>query len=169
MPENISAAKALSIHGVLWTGLEPARAALQEILAQEGGLVPGITGQRTIPVTEARTAKVMESGLLPVFATPLMIASMENAASGLAEPYLAPGFSTVGTEVRIKHLSATPVGLTVRARAELTEVDGRRLVFAVSAFDDAGKIGEGIHERFIVENEKFMAKTGAKKSALPGT
>ena len=91
-----------------------------------------------------------------------MISLIERAACESVQPYLEKGCGSVGTELRVKHLAATPVGMTVTAKTELIQVEGRRLVFRVEAFDEAGKIGEGEHERFIIQNEKFLAKAQAK-------
>ena len=125
-------------------------------------LIKGIKGRKEIVVTTEKTAKVVGSGLLEVFATPAMIALMEETASMSVAPALAEGSTTVGTLVNVSHVSATPVGATVRCETLLTEVDGRKLTFSVKAYDNAGLIGEGTHERFIVFSEKFMAKTLAK-------
>lgn len=123
----------------------------------------GITGTQTIVVTEDKTAKVMGSGLLPVYATPAMIALMENTASSSVQKALEEGQGTVGTLINVKHVSATPVGMEVTCETKLVEVDRKRLVFEVKAYDAAGIIGEGIHERFIIDNEKFMEKAEGKK------
>ena len=123
---------------------------------------PGIKGQSELIVTEELTAMRIGSGLLPVYATPMMIALIENTAANSVAPFLEEGQGTVGTKVDVAHLSATPIGMRVRVETELTEVDRRRLVFSVRAWDDAGLIGEGVHERFIVDNEKFMRKANAK-------
>lgn len=129
-------------------------------------LETGMTGKKSLTVTKERTAQAISSGTLPVLATPVMIALMEDTAKECAAPYLADGQSTVGTLVNIRHVSATPVGMDVSCEARLTEIDGRRLVFEVKACDAAGVIGEGTHERFIVDNEKFMTKVeGKNKSA----
>lgn len=125
---------------------------------------PGIKGIGEVVVTEELTAMRIGSGLLPVYATPMMIALMENTAANSVQPYLEEGQGTVGTRVDVSHLAATPLGMTVRVETELTEIDRRRLVFSVHAFDDAGLIGEGTHERFIVNNEKFMLKANSKKA-----
>lgn len=109
-----------------------------------------------------KTAQVLGSGLLPVYATPAMIALMEKCSHECVGPYLDEGQGTVGTLVNVKHISATPEGDTVRVESTLTEVDGRRLVFDVVAYDHAGKIGEGTHERFIIVEEKFLKKTQEK-------
>ena len=128
-------------------------------------LTPGLSAEVEDTITEKNTASALGSGNLPVFATPAMLALMEKAALTAVDPLLPPGWSTVGTEINIKHLSATPLGMKVSARAELLGTDGRALSFKVEAFDEAGKIGEGSHSRFIIENEKFMAKTGGKGKA----
>ncbi len=125
---------------------------------------PGIKGIGEVVVTEELTAMRIGSGLLPVYATPMMIALMENTAANSVQPYLEEGQGTVGTRVDVSHLAATPLGMTVRVETELTEIDRRRLVFSVHAFYDAGLIGEGTHERFIVNNEKFMLKANSKKA-----
>ncbi len=122
----------------------------------------GITGQAACLVEKKNTAAALGSGMLEVFATPAMVSLIEKAACESVQPYLEEGCGTVGTELRIKHLAATPVGMQVTAKTRLTQVDGRRLVFQVEAFDEAGKIGEGEHERFIIQNEKFLAKAQAK-------
>lgn len=122
----------------------------------------GIKGTQTITVTEETTAAAMGSGTLPVFATPAMIALMENTASRSVESALEEGTGTVGTLIDVKHTAATPVGMEVTCETRLVEVDRKRLVFTVKAYDAAGVIGEGTHERFIINNEKFLAKAQAK-------
>ena len=122
----------------------------------------GITNTVTLTVTEQHTAKTHGSGTLDVFATPAMIALMENTAMTSVAPYLAEDEATVGTELNIKHLSATPVGCTVSCQSELTEIDGRKLTFKVTASDNKGVIGEGTHTRFIIKTEKFLAKASEK-------
>ena len=109
------------------------------------------------------TAKTVGSGLLEVFATPAMIALMEKTASDSVAPYLEEGEGTVGVRLDVVHTAATPIGMTVRCESELVQIDRKRLVFSVVAFDDAGEIGRGTHERFIINNEKFLSKTYAKK------
>ena len=124
----------------------------------------GITGKQTMTVTEEKTAQAMGSGTLPVFATPAMIALMENTASKSVEAKLDEGAGTVGTLINVKHVAATPVGMDVTCETKLVEVDRKRLVFEVKAYDAAGVIGEGTHERFIIDNERFLAKAEAKKN-----
>ena len=126
-------------------------------------LKPGLEAQKTDIVTDGNTAASWGSGGLEVYATPAMIALMEMTALSAVDPLLPPGWSTVGTELAIKHISATPRGMKVSAKAELLSINGRALSFRVEAFDEAGKIGEGTHSRFIVENEKFLAKTESKQ------
>ncbi|MDR0524256.1 MAG: thioesterase family protein [Spirochaetaceae bacterium] len=123
----------------------------------------GLAAETAAEVTEKNTASAMGSGSLPVFATPGMIALMEAACVKAADPALPPGFSTVGTALTVTHTSATPIGLTVKAAAVLTEAAGRELRFKIEAFDSRGKIGEASHTRFIIENEKFLKKTQEKR------
>ena len=124
----------------------------------------GITGKQTITVTEEKTAQAMGSGTLLVFATPAMIALMENTAYKSVADELEEGAGTVGTLMNVKHVAATPVGMEVTCETKLIEVDRKRLVFEVKAYDAAGVIGEGTHERFIIDNERFLAKAEAKKN-----
>ena len=112
--------------------------------------------------TEQNTAICAGSGTLPVFATPFMCALMEKAAWMAIAPALNEGDSSVGTKLNISHLSATPVGLKVWAESEVTAVDGKRIEFKVTAGDEKGLIGEGTHERFIITNDRFLAKAGRK-------
>ncbi len=123
----------------------------------------GITNTLSFLVTTDRSARSMGSGSLDVLATPAMIAGMENVCMKCVQSYLEEGCTTVGTKVDVSHISATPVGDTVTYKCILTEIDRKRLVFTVEAFDSAGKIGEGIHERFIVNAARFTEKANAKK------
>lgn len=125
-------------------------------------LETGIKGSASCTVTENDTAKALGSGGLDVLSTPKLIALMENASLMLVRPYLDEGTDTVGTQLNVKHLAATPVGMTVRAEAELIEIDRRRLVFSVKAWDEVELVGEGTHERFIVDMKKFTDKCNAK-------
>jgi predicted thioesterase len=125
----------------------------------------GIKGETTEIVNEANSAKVMGSGELDVYATPAMVALIEKAAWKSVAAELEAGSGTVGTLMNVKHLSATPIGMKVTAKSELTAIDRRKLTFAVEAFDETGKIGEGIHERFIVDNQTFQAKADGKASS----
>ena len=121
----------------------------------------GAVGTASAVVTPENTAAAVGSGALPVFATPYMIALMENAACNAIADGLEEGQSSVGTKLDVSHDAATPVGMHVTA--ELVEVDRRRLVFRVTAEDDAGPIGQGTHERFLIMADKFLAKAEAKK------
>ena len=114
-------------------------------------------------VTENKTALSVGSGSLAVYATPSMLALIEMAACEALKGVLDEAETTVGTLLNVKHIAATPVGMQVSATAELIEREGRRLVFKVVANDECGVIGEGIHERFIVNSEKFIQKTYSKK------
>lgn len=126
-------------------------------------LTPGITGEAATAVSEANTAVAYGSGGVKVFATPAMIGLMERAALTSVQPYLEEGLTTVGIRVDVEHLAATPVGMRVAATSRLTEIDGKRLVFQVEAGDEKELIGRGIHERFIVAEEKFLARAAKKK------
>ncbi|GAB6159261.1 thioesterase family protein [Desulfotomaculum varum] len=127
-------------------------------------LTVGITHATSTTVTENQTAIAYGSGGVRVFATPAMIGLMEKAALELADQCLPEGQTTVGTLVHVKHTAATPVGMRVVARATLTEIDGKRLVFRVEAADETGPVGEGTHERFIINLEKFLQKVENKLS-----
>lgn len=109
-------------------------------------------------VGQEETAAAYGSGLVDVFATPAMIAFMEHTAMYTVKKLLPQGFSTVGTHVNISHSKATPVGMKVFCEATLVEIDGRKLVFEVTARDEEGEIGKGTHTRFIIDEKKFMAK-----------
>ena len=122
----------------------------------------GIKASAELTVSDAELAVNVGSGSLEVFATPIMTMLMEKAACSCIQQYLEGDETTVGTELNIRHTSATPKGMKVSAEAELTEVNGRELVFKVSASDEAGSIGEGVHKRFLVYGEKFTAKTNSK-------
>ena len=122
----------------------------------------GIRGQKETIVTKQNTAAGIGSGSLEVFSTPVMILLMEESCFMSVSDKLDEGFTTVGISVDVKHLSATPLGMKVEINSELIKIDGRALTFKVEAYDEKGLIGEGIHERFIVNNEKFHAKTDSK-------
>ncbi|HZP92882.1 MAG TPA: thioesterase family protein [Burkholderiales bacterium] len=125
---------------------------------------PGAVGRAEILVEDAHSARRVGSGRVEVFATPMMIALMEQAAVNAVAPTLPPGQETVGTRLEVRHLAATPLGMRVTARAELIKVDGRRLTFAISAADEKEPI-EGVHERVIVDRTRFEARAAAKRSA----
>ena len=128
-------------------------------------LETGIKGNGETVVTEALTARVFGSGELDVYATPAMIALAEETALKSVADRLEPGQGTVGTRVDVAHLAATPLGMKVRCETDLIEIDRRRLTFSVRVFDEVEKIAEGTHERFVIENEKFLKKAGAKGAA----
>lgn len=123
----------------------------------------GIIGEAKVQVNETNTAIAYGSGGVAVFATPAMIGLMEKAALESVDNVLSKGLSSVGTRVDVKHLAATPIGMNVTAKSELVEVDGKRLEFKVEAFDESGLVGEGTHQRYIVDLEKFIAKAQKKK------
>ena len=125
-------------------------------------LKTGLKGKETEIVTDKNTALSIGSGELEVYATPAMTALMEKAAYKSVAPYIEEGQGTVGTMLNIVHTSATPIGMTVTAESELIEIDGRKLKFKVIAYDEKGNIGEGTHERFIINNQKFQQKTNSK-------
>ena len=125
-------------------------------------IVPGIKGRQETTVTAANVATTVGSGRVEVFATPMMIALIEKAAIMSVDPFLEKGQSTVGTQVNVSHVAATPVGMKVWAETEVVVVDRRRITFSVKAYDERGLIGEGTHERFVVDVEKFQAKAEGK-------
>jgi len=125
-------------------------------------IVPGLVGERETKVEVEKTARHLGSGNVSVFATPEMVRLMEGAAVKAVDHLLPDGYRTVGIHVDISHLAATPLGMTVRARAELLAVDGRKLTFRVEAFDESEKVGEGIHQRMIVNLAKFKERVEAK-------
>ncbi len=131
-------------------------------------VIIGLKGRAETVVSDANTAQAACSGALPVFGTPFMCALMEEAAWKSIAPHLEPGQSTVGTRLNVSHDSATPVGMRVWAESEITQVDGKRLVLNVAAFDERGPIGQGVHERFIITDERFLAKTAKKLDAQEG-
>ena len=128
-------------------------------------LEAGIKGRQEVMVEEGNCASAVGCGLLKVFATPAMIALMEKTAWMSVAPELGEGEGTVGTLLNVTHDAPTPIGMKVWCESTLEEVDGRRLVFSVEAFDEKGRIGGGRHERFIVGNEKFQAKADRKNAA----
>ena len=129
----------------------------------KSNITVGMTHEVTGKVTEENTAVTVGSGSLAVYATPAMAALMERAAAELCQRECPEGWTTVGTELHIQHRAATPVGLAVRAVAEVTAVDGRAISLKVSAYDEREQIGSGTHARFAVAVDKFMAKAEGKR------
>ncbi len=127
----------------------------------------GLIGEAAVQVAADLTARHLGSGTVAVFATPEMVRLMERAAVNGLAPHLTPGQQSVGTVVNVRHLAATPLGATVTARAELIAVDGRRLTFKVSAHDGTDLIGEGMHERALIDLARFEAKVKAKGEPQP--
>lgn len=125
-------------------------------------LKAGIKNTLTIKVTEDKTAKVMGSGTLDVFATPSMVALMEQTAAESVQSLLDDGVTSVGTKINVEHLAADPIGIEVTCESILTEVDGRKLCFDIVVSDKHGIVGKAYHERFLIKSESFMNKTNAK-------
>ena len=125
-------------------------------------LKPGLSAETEITATEADTAANLGSGSIAVYATPALVALMENAAVRALEGHLSDGQTTVGGQIDVRHLAATPAGMKVRAWAELLEVNGRKLTFQVQAWDVEELIGEANHIRYIVDEDKFMEKVKGK-------
>jgi fluoroacetyl-CoA thioesterase len=123
----------------------------------------GLAAEVEQVVTQELTADALGNMGVKVFATPYVVCLMENAAQAALLPHLPPGAGTVGTSVEMRHLAATPVGMTARAKATLVETDGKRCLFEVDIWDEVEKIAEGRHERYIVRSlEKFLARAMAK-------
>ena len=125
----------------------------------------GQTATATVTVTESNIAKTMKSGSLDVVATPAMCALMEEADQAAVQPYLEEGEGTVGIALSITHEAPTPLGATVTAKAIVSAVEGRKITFDIEASDGIGIIGRGTHERFVINNEKFMAKVHSRANA----
>ncbi len=124
----------------------------------------GTKHEVTVTVSKEITAVSAKSGSLEVLATPFMIALMEQAASELCDKFVPEGISTVGTAISVSHLAATCVGAKVRAVATVTAFDGRKVSFDVEAYDNAGLIGKGTHERFTIKIDSFMRKATERKA-----
>lgn len=127
-------------------------------------ILPGLVGERETTVEVENTARHLGSGDVSVLATPEMIRLMERAAVRAVDHLLPDGYRTVGVRVDVRHLAATPLGMTVRAKAELMQVEGRKLTFGVEAIDDVEKVGEGIHQRMIVDLAKFREHVESKSA-----
>ena len=131
----------------------------------DNNLKIGMTAQAGKIVSEDDTAVKFGSGGVRVFATPMMVALMENAALNAVDPHLGEDSATVGLSLNVKHLAATPVGMKVTAVAELISIEGKKLTFKVEAYDEQEKIGEGIHERYIIKLSKFLERAAHKTSS----
>lgn len=130
----------------------------------EFNLQIGMTAEKSEEVTENNTAIKYGSGGVAVYATPAMIGIMEGTCLAAVDPFLPEGMSTVGIHLDVKHTAATPVGMSVRATAKLIEISGKRLTFTVEAYDNKEKIGEGTHQRYIIDLAKFLQKAQEKKA-----
>ncbi|NWG16997.1 MAG: thioesterase family protein [Chloroflexi bacterium] len=130
-----------------------------------GQIEPGQAGERTAIVSDDLTATHLGSGGLPVYATPAMIALMEAAAVAAIDHLLPEGQASVGTALDVRHLAATPLGQQVRARAEVTRVEGRQVVFRVQAWDEQELIGDGTHTRFVIDVARFTQRVASKGRA----
>lgn len=128
----------------------------------EGGITPGQAAEASIQVTEAQSASHLGSGSLQVFATPAMILLIEEVSRKAIEPGLPPGRTTVGVEIRVRHLAPTPLGGTVRVRSEVTAVEGNRVTFRAEVWDELEKVGEGDHTRAVIDLERFQRRVAAK-------
>lgn len=128
-------------------------------------LTPGLLAELEHIVTDADTASHWGSGGLPVFSTPALVGLMESAAVIALVGHLSPGQTTVGGHIDVRHLAATPVGMQVRAKAELTAVEGRKLVFKIQAWDELELIGDASHDRFVIDETSFMAKVAMKNQS----
>lgn len=128
----------------------------------EYNITIGLEGEAQELVTQENTAKTFGSGGLDVYATPAMVGLMENASLKAVDSHLPEGFGTVGIDLNIKHISATPIGMNVQAKAILKEIDNKKLTFDVQAFDEKEMIGEGTHIRYIIQADKFLERTQNK-------
>jgi fluoroacetyl-CoA thioesterase len=125
-------------------------------------LAPGLNGELEMEVTEEVTARHIGSGALRVFATPAMVLLVERACTGLVQPHLAQGQSSVGVSIRLRHLAPTPLGQRVRARVEVVAVEERLLTFKAEVWDDRERVGEGEHQRAVIDVERFLRRVQAK-------
>lgn len=126
-------------------------------------LCVGIKGICALRVEERHTAKMMKSGTLDVLATPALVAFVEECAWTSVQSYLDEGQGTVGVSVQMVHKAPTPLGGEVKCQTELIQVDGRKLTFAFTVSDSVGEVASGVHERFIIDTEKFIKKTAMRK------
>jgi predicted thioesterase len=127
---------------------------------------PGMIREDTFPITIEKSAIHIGSGSSRVLATPWMIAFMERVSHRLLTCCLPEGFSSVGTHLDVRHLAPTPIGATIRVKAEVLSIDGIRVYFSIEAWDDQEKIGEGQHERVVIEEARFLKRVEKKKASL---
>ena len=125
-------------------------------------LPQNITGAASTVVTEANTAQALGSGSVPVYATPALVALLEQAAVNALAPHLPPGTTTVGVRIDVHHLAATPVGLDVWAQATLRAQDGRNLIFDIVARDNTEEVAKAVHQRVLVDEQRFLARAVSK-------
>jgi predicted thioesterase len=131
------------------------------------GMKPGLASEASLIVDEGRTAAHLGSGTLRVFATPSMVLLIEEVCRKMVEPHLAPGESTVGISLKVRHLAPTPMGQTVRCRAEVVAVEGVVITFRAEVWDPAEKIGEAEHKRAVIDVERFLHRVEAKAGVSP--
>lgn len=122
----------------------------------------GLTGKLETIVTDADTAAKWGSGLVPVYSTPALVGLLEGASVQALNGHVPEGMTTVGGRIDVRHMAATPVGMRVRATAELVQIDGRKLIFKILAWDEVEQIGEATHERFLIDESKFLSRVMAK-------
>ncbi len=124
---------------------------------------PGMNREENFIIAEEHTAIQVGSGTSRVLATPWMIAYMERNSHRLLAQHLPEGYSSVGVQVNVRHLAPTPVGNSVRVHTQITEIDGLRITFAVQAWDEGEKIGDGIHQRYVIEEARFLKRAESKR------
>lgn len=127
-------------------------------------LAVGMTHEKILKTGPEHSARHFFPDLPDVFGTPYLVGLFEGVSAELMAPHLGPGEQSVGISMNLKHLAPTPLGMEVRARTEITQIEGRKLTFRLEAFDEKEKIGEAVHERFIINVEKFNQRVEAKKS-----
>ena len=135
-------------------------------MQEKTSLRVGLIGEAITTVTSQQSAVAMGSGSLPVFATPALIAQMEAATVAAVDPYLRKGYTSVGIEVQVRHVAATPLGEYVTSMAEITRIDGKRVELQVRSWDEHELIGEGTIIRYVIDAEEFMSRLD--RTELPG-
>lgn len=127
---------------------------------------PGMTHELTVKTGPEYSAQKFYPHLPDVFATPFLVGLMERVSAELMNKHLQPGEQSVGISMNLKHTAATPLGMEVRVKTELVSVEGRKLTFQLEAFDEAEKIGEAVHERFIIQVDKFNSRVAQKSNSM---